>query len=412
MTSPTLDDGPAVTAPPRPPGSAPEVSTDPVEAVRSVVDGTVSPLAADVDRLGRFPRAGIDALARAGLLGLISATEVGGRGRGLSAAAHVVERLAAGCGSTAMVVTMHYAATTLIEAHGPDEVRRAIARGEHLTTLAFSEKGSRSHFWAPVGTARQDDRDGAAVVLDADKSWVTSAGEADSYVWSSRPLAAEGPMTLWLVPSTAEGLRVIGGFDGLGLRGNASSPVSARGVRVPRGAMLGADGAGLDLALATALPAFLVLNAAVSLGLMASALERARTHLIATRLEHLDRSLARQADRRTRYAELRTRVDGVRAFLADTLDALETGRTDATLRVLQAKAVAAEAACEVTDGAMRLCGGAAFRRELGVERRFRDSMAARVMAPTTEALHDFAGRVDLGLPLFDEPARPAEEVRA
>jgi alkylation response protein AidB-like acyl-CoA dehydrogenase len=63
--------------------------------------------------------------------------------------------------------------------------------------LAFSESGSRSHFWAPRSTATAG---GGEVRLDANKSWVTSAGEADSYVWSSRPLEAAGPMTLWLVP--------------------------------------------------------------------------------------------------------------------------------------------------------------------------------------------------------------------
>ena len=51
---------------------------------------------------------------------------------------------------------------------------------------------------------------------------------------------------------------------------------------------------------------------------------------------------------------------------------------------------------------MQVCGGAAFRKELGVERRFRDARAARVMAPTTDALLDFVGRAALGLPLFEE----------
>ena len=90
---------------------------------------------------------------------------------------------------------------------------------------------------------------------------MTAAGEADSYVWSSRPLAAEGPMTLWLVPGSAEGLTVAGAFDGLGLRGNASSPMTAEGLRVPPSAMIGTDGAGLDLALAAVLPVFLICNA-------------------------------------------------------------------------------------------------------------------------------------------------------
>ncbi len=76
------------------------------------------------------------------------------------------------------------------------------------------------------------------------------------------------------------------------------------------------------------------------------------------------------------------------------------GRADAMLRVLEVKAVAAEAAIAVTDLAMKVCGGAAFRKELGVERRFRDARAARVMAPTTDALLDFVGRAICGLPLI------------
>jgi alkylation response protein AidB-like acyl-CoA dehydrogenase len=298
-----------------------------------------------------------------------------------------------------MVLLMHYAAVPVIEAHGPQDVRRAIARGEHLSSLAFSEIGSRSHFWAPLGTATAGEGD--TVQLDARKSWVTSAGQADSYVWSSRPLAGDGAMTLWLVPSNAQGLRVAGKFDGLGLRGNASSPVSGVGVVVPASARLGEDGAGLNIALATALPHFLVLNAALSLGIMEALVTEAGAHLARSRLQHLDQTLVEQPVSRAAFARLRIRTDGVRAFLRDTLAALSTGRDDATLRTLEVKAVAAEAAAEVADGALRLCGGAGFRKELGVERLFRDALAARVMAPTTDALYDFIGRSCLGLPLFD-----------
>jgi isovaleryl-CoA dehydrogenase len=366
-------------------------------ALSAVIDDTVAPNAADVDKTGAFPRAGIEALAKKGLLGLISAEEVGGSAAGMSAAADVIERLGSACGSTAMVVLMHYSATALLEGHGGDDVRRAIAGDGHLTTLAFSEAGSRSHFWAPLGTAAAAN---GQVVLNARKSWVTAAGEADSYVWSSRPLAADGPMTLWLVPSGSAGLAVRGPFDGLGLRGNASNPVNAEQVRIPRTAMLGADGAGLDIALQTALPYFLVLSAAFSLGLMEALVARAREHLTGTRLEHLGQSMAEQPDPRGRFAALRIRTDEVRAFVRDTLAALETGREDAMLRVLQVKAVAGEAASEVADGVMRLCGGSAFRKDFGVERLFRDALAARVMAPTTEALREFVGRVGLGLPLL------------
>jgi alkylation response protein AidB-like acyl-CoA dehydrogenase len=376
-------------------------TSDPAEfrtTLQNVVETVVTPSAGRIDADAAFPRENIDALARAGMLGVLSATEVGGSARGLRAAAEVVERLAGACGSTAMVVLMHYAAVPVIETHGPRETREAIGNGRHLTTLAFSEVGSRSHFWAPLSTAKQVD---GHVRLDAQKSWVTSAGQADSYVWSSQPLAAGAGMTLWLVPADSSGLSHPGSFDGLGLRGNSSTPVAAADLHVPPSAMLGQDGAGLDVALALVLPNFLVLNAAFSLGLMEATATETAAHLTSTRLAHLDQTLAQQQTVRMDYARLRIQVDQTRAFLEDTLNALESGRADAMLRVLEVKAVASEAALQVTDLAMKLCGGAAFRKELGIERRFRDARAARVMAPTTDALLDFVGRATLGLPLLE-----------
>src|SRR5215471_13506722 len=197
-------------------------------AVEEVVRDTIEPDAAATDG-GRFPRRGVEALGRMGLLGLVSSAEVGGMGQGF-AAAETVETVSRSCSSTALILTMHYCATAAIEAHGDLETRHAIAAGRHLSTLAFSEAGSRSHFWVPVSTATAD---GADVRLDARKSWVTAAGEADSYVWSSRPLAEEGLSTLWLVPRGVPGLEVSGGFDGLGLRGNASRPMAAVDLRLP-----------------------------------------------------------------------------------------------------------------------------------------------------------------------------------
>jgi isovaleryl-CoA dehydrogenase len=371
--------------------------SDVVAAVDAAVENQIAPAAAEVDRSGAYPRADLDALAAAGALGLLSASEVGGAGGSLAEVVATLESIARADASTAMVLLMHYAAVSVLEPHGPETVRREIAEGRHLSTLAFSERGSRSHFWAPVSTATAVD-DG--VRLDAAKSWVTSAGEADSYVWSSRPVAADGPMTLWLVPASTPGIAVAGTFDGFGLRGNASSPMSADAAVVPTSARLADDGAGLDVALGSVLPTFLIGNAAVSLGLMEALVAEAAGHLRATRFEHLDQSLADQQPSRLAFAALKTRTDATRAFLADTLSALAAGRPDATLRVLQVKAVAAEAAADVADGVMRLCGGAAFRKELGIERRYRDALAARVMAPTTDALHDFVGRAALGLPLF------------
>ena len=96
----------------------------------------------------------------------------------------------------------------------------------------------------------------------------------------------------------------------------------------------------------------------------------------------------------------RLKADMSNALLADTLAAVAAGRTDATLRVLECKAAAGETANEVLDLGMRVCGGAAFRKDVAVERFFRDARAASVMAPTTDVLYDFIGKAVCGMPLF------------
>lgn len=368
-----------------------------LQRLSPVLADVIEPSAAEIDKLARFPRVNIDALAKAGLLGLVSATEVGGLGEGMRAASAVVEQIAQACGSTAMVVAMHYCGAAVIEQHGALDVRKAIAAGRHVTTLAFSEAGSRSHFWAPVGSATAVD---GVVVLDSMKSWITSAGEADSYVWSSRPVHAEGASTIWLVPAKAAGVATVAPFDGLGMRGNGSSPVKGVGVRVTDADRLGADGGGFDVMMGVVLPIFSLLNASASLGIAEAALRKAAAHAGQTKFQHLGQSLADLPTIRAYLARARIELDAARALRDDTLAALEGSRADAMLRVLQVKACAAETALGVTDTAMRVCGGAAFRKDVGIERHFRDARAASVMAPTSDALYDFIGKAVCGLPLF------------
>jgi alkylation response protein AidB-like acyl-CoA dehydrogenase len=367
-------------------------------ALEKICTEIVGPDAAAVDRDGAFPERGIKALSAAGLMGAVSAPEVGGLGLGFRGAATIVGRLAQECGSTAMVACMHFCGTAVLEAFGPPEIRRAAASGTHLSTLAFSEAGSRSYFWAPVSTAT---RDNGQVTLNARKSWVTSASRATAYVWSSQPVTPEaGLSTLWLVPSKTSGIQVQGSFDGLGLRGNDSSPVAADGVRVAESARLGEDGKGFDIMMSVVLPMFNVLSAACSVGIKESAVQRTAQHASESRYAVLGSSLADLPTIRNYIARMRVKADMARTLLGDTILALEGGRPDAMLRVLSCKAAAGEAAIDVAETAMRVCGGAAFRKDVAVERCFRDAHAAGIMGPTTDVLYDFIGKAVCGQPLF------------
>ncbi len=89
-----------------------------------------------------------------------------------------------------------------------------------------------------------------------------------------------------------------------------------------------------------------------------------------------------------------------RTLRNDTLSAIKENRADAMLRVMEVKAAAGESALSVTDICMRVCGGAAFRKDLGLEKLFRDARSASIMAPTSDVLYDFIGKAICSMPVF------------
>lgn len=372
-----------------------------VDRARDVAESRIAPQAAAVDAEAQFPAAAVNALGEAGLLGLNVPKEFGGLGEGLRTAAAVVDEISRRCASTGMITVMHLCGIACYAA-APDKAQawlRAAAAGRHLSTLAWSESGSRSHFWAPISRAK---RQAAHVSVSAKKSWVTSAGHADGYVVSTGWADAKGPTDsmLYLMLGSDAGQRVSGPWNGMGMRGNASAPMSLEGVRFGPERALCAEGKGFETMLGVVLPWFQIGNAAVSLGLAEAAVGATQQHLTAQRFEHLGSRLCDLPNLRARLAAMRTETDRARAHVTATLDAVESGAPNAQLLVLQVKSQAAEAAQFVTDLGMKACGGAAFSRHLGLERMFRDARAAGVMAPTTDVAQEFIGRALCGMDLF------------
>jgi len=358
----------------------------------------------EIDRARRFPRQNIQELGRSGLLGLAVPLEYGGGGAGIPEMSEILERMAEACPSTAMVVLMHYCGTAVIAARGSATLKQsllpAIARGEHLTTLAFSEAGSGGHFYMPVSEVR---RNGHGLRLTARKSFVTSAGEADSYVVSTRKAGASGPtdLDLYLVAKGTQGFAVGKPFEGLGLAGNASAPMKLEDVELEEVKRLGSEGSGFETMMEVVLPHFQVGVAAVSLGIATAAFQAASAHVVARKYEHAG-GTALAAIPRVQFlaAEMALELRSARAYLGETIRRVGAGEPEAMLDVLGVKARAAEAALAVASRAMTLGGGAAFGRRGGLERIFRDAQAASVMAPTTDVLKEFLGKACLGVPLF------------
>ena len=378
-----------------------EEQTVVIEEVRRVADESIAPYADEVDADGRFPREAVDALAGAGLLGLTIPVEHGGMGQGVRVACAALDEIAQRCASTAMIYLMHLCGCSvyLARPQAVEETLRQVARGEHLSTLAWSEKGSRSHFWAPINQAAQNN---GRIVLNAEKSWVTSAGEAEGYIVSSRSPGGEEPTdtNLYLLLKEDEGFAVSAPWNGLGMRGNASAPMTLEDCEIPAERALCDPNDGFRTMLEVVLPWFNLGNAAVSVGIAEAATSATRSHLTSARLEHLDSRLCDLPNLRARLARMRVETDRARAHLAGVIEAVEEPGPNTVLLVLESKVAAAETAREVAEIGMQACGGAAFSRHLSVERNFRDVHAASVMAPTSDVLYDFIGRALCGMDLF------------
>jgi alkylation response protein AidB-like acyl-CoA dehydrogenase len=373
------------------------------ERAAEITRSTAARNASEVDQQARFPAESVSALGREGLLGLCVDPAFGGQGQGPRAFAAVVEEIAQGCGSTAMVYVMHVSAAQAIASSETladrDALLRDIATGKHLTTLALSEKGSRSQFWAPVSKIVASN---GGFRTSAAKSWVTAASHVDSYVSSGQQPGAASPLesTLYLARRGAPGLKVAGRFDGLGLRGNESAPVSLEDMKVTSADLITAQGQGAKAMLEVILPWFALGTAAMANGLCRAAVGATAAHLSGAGFEHTGEKLRDLPGLRARLAQMSVRTEQSRALLGYTLGEVERPSPTTPLFVLQSRLAAIEAAVDVTDLAMKACGGAAFSKHLPLERLFRDARAGWVMAPTVDHLQDFIGRALTGLPLF------------
>jgi alkylation response protein AidB-like acyl-CoA dehydrogenase len=375
-----------------------------VSNAKDIADRILAPAARQNDKEGRFSAEAIAALGPAGLLGIMLPADVGGAGLGPRTLAAVVATFAEADASAAMVYLMHVCATATIasarEGAAVAQTLKDISAGKHLTTLAFSEAGSRSHFWAPISRAK---RNAAGVHLSAKKSWVTSAGHAQSYVVSALSPEGTGPTesTIYLVASDTPGLSVSGPWDGLGMRANASAPMTLDDCKIGPDSQLTDDGAGFKAMLEVVLPLFNLGTSAVGLGLCRAAVAGTASHLNTARFDHLGQTLGESLQTlRAQLATMQIDTDGLAARVDDLVDHLERPRETTVLRVLESKAAAGETAIAVTSAAMRVCGGAAFSKHLSIERLFRDAHAGAVMAPTGDVLRDFIGKAILGTPLF------------
>lgn len=358
----------------------------------------------EVDRDSRWPAEAMRALAEAGLLGLHVPRHLGGHGEGLTALVAVCEALGRVCPAAALCFGMHCVATAVIAAKATrwqqEHYLRAIARGEHFTTLALSEGGSGSHFYLPETRLIPA---GEHYLIKGEKRFVTSGGHADSYVVSTvaaGPGGSPGQFSCVLVDRDLPGMTWGEPWAGFGMRGNESRTLRLDRVRVSREHLLGEEGDQVWYVFEVVTPYFLMGMSGVYLGIGQAVLELVQEHLGSRRYTHSGERLADVSLLQHRLAEQWIALNRSRTLVYEAARLAEVGDPGALAWILASKADVADMVVQTANEGMTLCGGAAYAQNGPLARFLRDARAAHVMAPTTDILKTWTGRVLLGQPLL------------
>jgi isovaleryl-CoA dehydrogenase len=365
-----------------------------VGEMRDLAQAVIAPGAAEIDRESRFPDEQLTALGRVGALGLLVPREQGGLGAGLVALASGCEAVGGACASTGMVFLMHCVTAATVAGGGGGSAARlleAMATGEMLGTLAFSERGTGAHFYAPE--LRAERRDGS-VHVSGRKSFVTSGGHADLLLLL---LQSEGEgLDCYAVRKDVPGVRFEGRWEGLGMRGNSSIAVELEDVALDEDARIGEAGGGVNLVFGVVAPTFLVGLAAVNVGIAQAALSSALEHA-KSRSYPDGSSLVEVPTVQHELADMDIDVRAARSLLHEAAQLGDSGDEGALVPLMEAKILCTDVAARVTQAALEVCGGQGYTPALPIERHLRDARAGAVMAPTNGVLRTWSGKAIAGL---------------
>jgi len=257
------------------------------------------------------------------------------------------------------------------------EVLPGVAAGKAIAAFALTEPGAGSSLGDVATTA---ERRGDGWVLNGHKTFISNAPIARFFTVLARTSPAErgAPgLSMFFVPTDAWGLDVQP-FEVL-----APHPIGdviLKDCEVPGEMLLGAEGAGLQLALAT-LGRFRTSVAAAANGFARRALDESRAHL-QERVQS-GKPLARHQALRFDLAGMDVELRAAQLLVDEAAAAVDAG-ADATLEVARAKLYATEAAGRIADRAVQLHGGLGVKRGSVVERVYRDVRALRIYEGTSE----------------------------
>ena len=356
------------------------------QSARRVAREVVAPRAAEVDRDAAYPEDFFAAFREADLLGITLPQAAGGADAGTVALALAVEEVAKYCCSAGLMLLLSSLGTHAVKLFGTKEQQQRyigpVARGEAKAAFCLTEPEAGSDV-ANIQTRAV--RDGDEWVISGQKCFISAGPLADQLTVfaKSDPEAGGRGISAFIVDTAMPGFEVTSEDTKMGVRGVPTGLLTFDAVRVPAANLIGEQGRGQRIALAT-LNSLRPVVGARGVGLAEGALAYALDY--ARRREAFGAPIAQLQAIQMKFAEMAIEIEAARLLVLQGCWLIDQGRygpADAHMLSI-AKAYATEMANRVASEAMQVLGGAGYMADHPLERHYRDARQLMIVEGTSE----------------------------
>ncbi|HCC01793.1 MAG TPA: acyl-CoA dehydrogenase [Ruminococcaceae bacterium] len=351
---------------------------------REVAENEIKPLAAEIDEEERFPEEALKLFRKYKFMGIPYSKEYGGAGCDTLTYEMCVEEISKACAATGTMLSAHTSLGTWpIVNYGTAEQKAKylpkLCSGEYLGAFALTEPGAGTD---ASGQQTKAVLEGDHYVLNGSKIFITNAGYADTYVVFAMTDKSKGNhgISAFIVEKSFPGFSVGKKEKKMGIHGSATCELIFENCIVPKENLLGKEGKGFNIAMAT-LDNGRIGIAAQALGIAEGALDETIKYV--KERKQFGRPLAKFQNTQFQLADMVTSTKAAQLLLYRAAMAEDTKKRYSE-EAAMAKLFCASNAMDVTTRCLQLFGGYGYTREYPIERMMRDAKITEIYEGTSE----------------------------
>jgi len=351
---------------------------------REFAENELAPRAADVDESGEYQQDIVDLVLKSKFHCVAVPKEYGGCGGDMLSAVIVQEEFLRKCGSSGSLIMPNSLSGGPLMMFGNDQQKqkylRGMCEGAMIGAFGITEPGAGSDTAAITTTA---DKDGNDYVLNGRKCFISNGPICDFItIFAKTDVNAKGVsgISAFIVESKWDGFSCGKTESKLGMHASKTCDIILDNVRVPKENLLGREGQGFKICMAT-LDSGRITVAAQGLGLAQGALDEAVKYT-KERIQ-FGKPISKLQNTQFEIADMATKVECGRLLVYEAAMLKDMGK-NYTLQAAMAKYYCGDLCNDISYRSLQLHGGYGFMKDYPIERIYRDSRIVSIYEGTSE----------------------------